>query len=277
MTFRAVTDGGYRLDAMSASPDSPSPPPAEAADGSVARPRVQSAARTVAILLAVAQSETGLTAKEISTQVGIGRQTAYHLLHTLSETGMLTRSDRNHYLLGLRVGTLAKGFERQLSPPEHLTPLVRALAQVTGETSYAAGWKDNEIANLAVVRGTNPVQAAEVPQGYVGSAHARASGKLLLAFADRGFRDAYLDEHPLVPVGPRTLTDRKTFDDELLAVHEQGYALDDEEFAPGLACLAVPLDAGHSPFVLAVSAPRERLLERREHYLAEMRKLAHSI
>lgn len=263
------------MGAMPRPPDSPQP--AEAADGSVARPRVQSAARTVAILLAVAQSETGLTAKEISTEVGIGRQTAYHLLHTLSETGMLTRSDRNRYLLGLRVGTLAKGFERQLSPPEHLTPLVRALAQCTGETSYAAGWKDNEIANLAVVRGTNPVQAAEVPQGYVGRAHARASGKLLLAFADRGFRDAYLDEHPLVPVGPRTLTDRKSFDAELVSVREQGYALDDEEFAPGLACLAVPLDAGHSPFVLAVSAPRERLLERREHYLAEMRKLAHSI
>src|SRR5690242_11264629 len=110
-----------------------------------ARPRVQSAARAVGILVEIAKSDNGLTTKEISERVGIGRQATYHLLHTLVETGMLTRADRSHYVLGLRVGTLAEGFARQLEPSEHLAPMVRDLAQRSGETSYASGWWADEI------------------------------------------------------------------------------------------------------------------------------------
>lgn len=238
------------------------------------RPRVQSAARAVEILVAVSQSENGLTTREISERLAMGRQAVYHLLHTLVGAGMLTRDDRNRYLLGLRVGTLAEGFARQLAPSEHLAPIVRALAQETGETAYAAGWWSGEIMTLAVARGTNPVQAAEVPQGYVGNAHARASGKLLLAFATPAVRDAYLDAHPLNRVTTRATTSRRALEAELEAIRARGHALDEEEFAPGLCCVAVPFDGGHSPFVLALSAPSERFARERERYLEIMLRTA---
>lgn len=238
-----------------------------------ARPRVQSAARAVRILLAIAQSDSGLTTREISETVGLGRQAVYHLLHTLLATGMLARDDRNRYFLGLRVGTLAAGFSRQLAPSEHLGPLVRALALETGETAYAAGWWSGEIMTLAVARGTSPVQAAEVPQGYVGDGHARASGKLLLAFAEEATREAYLAAHPLRAVAPNAVTTRTALDRELAAIRERGHAIDDEEFVPGLCCMAVPFDAGRSPFVLALSAPSDRFARERDRYLATMRRL----
>src|SRR5256885_812894 len=107
------------------------------ADTEAPRPRVQSVARAIGILLAIAQSENGLTTKEISERVKIGRHATYHLLHTLTSTGMVTRDDRNRHVLGLRVGTLAEGFTRQLAPSEHLAPMVRALAQETSEACYA--------------------------------------------------------------------------------------------------------------------------------------------
>src|SRR5687768_16068852 len=106
-------------------------------DAAESRPRVQSAARAIAILLAIGRSDTGLSANEISEQVGIGRQATYHLLHTLVGAGVVTRDDRNRHLLGLRVGVLVQGFERQLAPSEHLGPVVRQLAYETGETAYA--------------------------------------------------------------------------------------------------------------------------------------------
>jgi DNA-binding IclR family transcriptional regulator len=62
------------------------------------RPRVQSAARTINILLEVAQSEKGLTTKEISERTGIGRQATYHLVHTLLEARMLTRTGGRRYV-----------------------------------------------------------------------------------------------------------------------------------------------------------------------------------
>lgn len=238
------------------------------------RPRVQSAARTIAILLEVAQSEIGLTTKEISERVGIGRQATYHLLHTLVEAGMLTRAEGRRYLLGLRVGTLAEGFGRQLAPSEHLAPIVREMARDTGETAYATGWWSNEITVLTVARGTNPVRAAEVSQGHIGHAHARASGKLLLAFAAPATRLNYLESHERPKLTPHTKTDLTELEEEFEKIRAQGYAEDAEEFAAGLCCLAVPLSEAPSSFALSVSAPRERFLEERDRYLADMLRIA---
>lgn len=238
------------------------------------RPRVQSAARAVGILIEVAKSDNGLTTKEISERVGIGRQATYHLLHTLVGAGMLTRADRSRYVLGLRVGTLAEGFARQLAPSEHLAPIVRELAQRSGETSYASGWWADEITILAVSRGSNPVHAAEASQGHAGDAHARASGKALLAFAAPDVRRRYLDSHPIRQVTPKTKTDRAEIEAELDTIREQGFAEDHEEFAPGLCCIAMPFDQGRSPFALSISAPSGRFAAHREDYLAQLRAAA---
>jgi IclR family acetate operon transcriptional repressor len=223
--------------------------------------------------VAIAQSGAGLTTREISERVGIGRQATYHLLHTLTSTGMVRRDDHNRYVLGFRVGTLAESFNRQLAPSEHLAPIVRALAAETSETSYASGWWSGEILAFTVVRGTNPLQV-EVPQGYVGNAHARASGKLLLATASPVVRDGYLSTHKLKALTSNTITTRKALDRELEEIRDRGYAVDDEELAPGLRCLAVPFDEGYSPFVLALGGPRDRILEHEDEYLAAMRRLA---
>jgi DNA-binding IclR family transcriptional regulator len=235
---------------------------------------VQSAARAVGILVEVAKSDNGLTTKEISERVGIGRQATYHLLHTLVGTGMLTRAGRSRYVLGLRVGTLAEGFARQLAPSEHLAPIVRELAQRSGETSYASGWWADEITILSVSRGSNPVHAAEASQGHIGDAHARASGKALLAFATPEVRRRYLDSHPIRQVTPKTKTDRAEIEAELDTIREQGFAEDHEEFATGLSCIALPLEEGRSPFALSISAPSERFAAMRDDYLMQLRSAA---
>lgn len=238
------------------------------------RPRVQSAARVVAILLAVAQSENGLSATEISDRVKIGRQATYHLLHTLSATGMVMRDARRRYVLGLRVATLAEGFARQLVPSAHLTPLVRSLANETGEAAYVAGWWSGEIMALTFARGTNPVQAVEVPRRYVGNAHARASGKLLLAYASAATREAYLQAHRLAKVTPNTITSRSALEREFETIRRQGYATDLEEFSTGLCCLAVPVDGELSPFAFGLSIPKDRFEAVRDSYLAAMQRAA---
>src|SRR3954452_18711340 len=105
-------------------------------DAGVRRPRVQSVARAAAILRVVATSEKGVTAPEIARAVGLSRPTAYHLLHTLRDEGLLLRGGHREYRLGFAVGTLAQAFARQLAPPELLLPFLRALAALTGETAY---------------------------------------------------------------------------------------------------------------------------------------------
>jgi DNA-binding IclR family transcriptional regulator len=237
-------------------------------------PRVQSVDRAVRILFAVAQSKDGLKAAEVVSATGLPRQACYHILHTLVGAGVLTRSGPGKYVLGLRVGTLIEGFRRQLAPPEHLAPVVRRIAEETGETAYASGWWNGEIVTLVSARGTNSVQAIEVSHGTYSDAHARASGKLLLAYSSPQVQTDYLTTHRLGARTRNTITTLPKLYEEFEQVRRQGYATDLEEFSPGLCCLAVGLGGGAQPYALTMSAPTERFRERFDIYLATMRRIA---
>ena len=229
--------------------------------------RINSVGRGINILLAIARSSDGLSASELSTQLGIGRQTTYHLLHTLSAVGMVKKSDNKKYILGLGIGELARGFERQFSVPGHLQTAVEGLAQHSGETTYSAGWWHGEIVTLSVARGTQVVRVSDVPQGQYEHAHARATGKLLLAMAPSRQLLAHLSTHPLTKLTDQTIVDLIEFQDELARIRSQGFAVDKGEFAKNVSCLAVPMGGKDAPFALALSAPAERFAENFDQYL----------
>jgi IclR family acetate operon transcriptional repressor len=238
------------------------------------KPRIQSADRTISILLAVAQSSNGLRAKEIMKQVGLSRQVTYHLIHTMLGTGIIRKNESNHYVLGLAAVSIAEGFHRQLAPPEQLAAKVRSIVAATGETAHAGGWVDGEIVALATAGGHAPVAAAKIPQGYSGFAHARAAGKLLLALVDPAQREAYLARHPLEPRTSHTITDPEKLEKEFEEIRLRRYALDNEEFYEGLRCMAVPVEGMGGRFVLGISVPKERFEKRFERYLAALQSAA---
>jgi IclR family acetate operon transcriptional repressor len=237
------------------------------------KPRIQSIGRGFAVLFAIARSERGLKAKDIVTDLGLDRQTAYHILQSLTSIGVIIRSADNRYVLGLKIAELIESFPRHLAPPERLAPLVRALAQETGETSYAVGWVQNEIVALTAVRGTKSVTAVDVPQGYANNAHARASGKLLLALADPQQVTEYLKTHELKKLTPKTITKRSALEKEFNTIRAARVSVEREEFAVGLCCLAMPIGDLGSTYVLAMSVPSERFSTNFERYKAAMRRV----
>lgn len=238
------------------------------ADGDGAQqPRIQSVARAAQILSAVAASDHGLSAREIAEQVGLRLPTTYHLLHTLSAVGLLRReASTSRYVIGFAVGALASGLERQVSMPEQLHRCVREVAAQTGEAVYGSGWSDGEIVVFARAAGTQPVSVAEVPLGLAAHAHARASGKLLLALASEEERARYLERHPPTPRTRNTLS-RRALLRQLAEVRERGYAVEEEEFAEGICCVAAPYTIGAQTFGVVISAPAERFRARFDSYL----------
>jgi IclR family acetate operon transcriptional repressor len=239
-----------------------------------AKPRIQSVARAVDVIMSVAQSERGLTSKELTERLQVSRQGTYHLIHTLVSAGLLTRSEDDRYVLGLRVGTLASAFERQISVSEQLAPHVRSLARESGETAYAAGWRHGEIVILTVARGTNAVQAVELTPGTARDAHARASGKLLLSRLSNEDLVDYLRYHPMRRRTRTTITNRRELNEDIRKITEQGFSVDREEYAEGLCCIAMPYDGEASPFVVGLSIPTSRFSDDDvPQYLALVRSL----
>lgn len=239
------------------------------------KPRVQTAARTVQILKYVAQQGGGgVSAKQISDDLSIPRQVVYHLIHTLVETDMLRKIGGSSYALGFGVASIADGFKRQLTAPGMMAELAEQAAKTTGETAYIVGWIDGEIVVMATATGTAPIRAGEIAQGTTGDAHARASGKMLLSMVHPSERDLYLSKHELRKRTQNTILDVDVFKRELAQTRERGFAFENEEYAPGLSCLAVPIGKIPSQMVLGLSAPSERFNDNLDRYVDRLKDIA---
>jgi IclR family acetate operon transcriptional repressor len=232
------------------------------------KPRIQSACRTISILLAVANSPNGLKAKDIMQKLGLSRQVAYHLIHTMHGTGIIRKDERNRYVLGLAAISIAEGFGRQLSAPQFLSQRVASVVAATGETAYAVGWVGDEIVALTSAPGSSPVGATQIPLGSSVDAHAWAAGKVLLAFVDNAQCESFLANHPFQARTKNTLVDHDAFMENLEGIRNRGYAIDNEEFAEGLKCVAVPMEGLGSKYSLGISVPKYRFDENFEQYLS---------
>lgn len=238
-------------------------------------PRIQSVERASRLLLWIAAQHDGATASDAARAAGLALPTTYHLLSTLVAVGLLAKDSRRRYALGPRAAVIAEAHQRGDRVPEYLLAPLRALAAETGETAYVAGWRGTEIRAWASVGGTSALRVAEVQSGPYRDAHARATGKLLLALASDEVRSAYLAVNPLQRITERTICDPAALERELASIRERGIATDEEEFIPGVSCVAAPLvEDGVVVAAYTVSAPTERFRRRQQPLVAAVRAAA---
>jgi DNA-binding IclR family transcriptional regulator len=225
--------------------------------------RIRSAKRACQLLLLVGRRPRGVTAAEAAAELGLSVTTAYHLLATLADEQLLVRSSQRRFVLGPRVGVLADAFMRDGVPPEYLWVPLQRLAEETQETAYLTAWQGGEIRALASLEGANAVRVVGVEPGPYRLPHARATGKLLLAFARPALRRTILGDAPLEAVTERTIVDRAALEVELAEIRERGWSDDHGEYADGVSCVAAPVvfdDVVIAAFT--VSAPTGRFARR---------------
>jgi DNA-binding IclR family transcriptional regulator len=167
----------------------------------------------------------------------------------------------------MRVGTLAESFNRQLAPDEALQASVRRVVDLTGEAAYLVARQGTDVVLLTAVSARHAVSVTLPPLGVLSHAHARASGKVALAFAPEHVRSEYLRTHDFTPLTPNTTVDPEQIQSEWAQVRREGFAMNIEELAIGMCAIAAPLDGGMSPFAISMSAPRDRFDANRDRYL----------
>lgn len=200
-----------------------------------------------------------MTPKELAQEIDTPLPTTYHLLKTLVDLGALVKLEREGYRLGPAIGALSDSYLEQGEPLRILEPAVRDLAKITGETTYMTAWRSGKIEVVVTVSSSRPVRVAPLGHGSQSYAHARASGKVMLAFARPSLREEYLYNNPLEKITPVTIDNSEILEGELREIVKRGYATDLEEYAPDVSCLSVPvLASGHLIAALTVSAPTIR-------------------
>ena len=224
------------------------------------RTQIQSVHRAATVLELVA-GNGGMRASQIARRLDVPLPTVFHLLSTLTDVGLLDKLDDRRYQLGPMTGLLAEAYAAQVSAPEHLHARLQEMAERTGETAYLSVWRRGDATLLSIVEGRRAVRVSGLHLGYSGATHARASGKVLLTFSGPTALDEYLEHHQL--------TNPSTTPKALRAVIERtrrdGYAVDEEEFAEGVSCVAAPITDGR--MAMGISAPSERFRENREELI----------
>lgn len=232
-------------------------------------------ARASRLLMRVAGAPAGLTTTEAATAVGLPVPTAHHLLATLCDEGLLARGERRRFVLGPAAAAIAAAYTQAEAVPDWLLQPLRELVREQRETAYLSAWRSNEIRVLASLESGAAVRVAGAETGPYRHAHARATGKLLLAFADPQQRAAVLGEGPLDARTAHTIVDREALAAELEEIRERGWAVDREEHDEGVCCVSAP--AIVNDLVVAaftVSVPVHNFDRRRADLVAAVRSAA---
>jgi len=238
------------------------------ASGSSPRRSVASVARALALLDALAASETGLGVNELARRIGVNASTASRLLGTLQDAGVVERAEGGPYRLGLKLLTLSDRVLAQLDVRQLARPLLARLVGETGETATLSLPGEGEAITVDFV----PSPSSVVSMARVGRpsiSHATAVGKVMLAFANTDTdtdTDAVSDPRagiarPLSAYTERTITDPAKLAKELAAVRERGWAEAVGERERDLGALAAPVlgRGGKLAAILGLQGPAARL------------------
>jgi DNA-binding IclR family transcriptional regulator len=220
---------------------------------------VKSADRVMAVLDLVAESGS-LSFGEIATRLALPKSSAHALLQTMHARGYLAFDEESKaYRLGTRIWELANVHHGIEDLRTVIKPLMDALVERTGETVQLAILEGIEAVYLEQSQSPHPMKLTS-RAGVRLPAHTSAIGKALLASLEPAEAERRLDGAALVRLTDNTIGDVPRLLEELERVRRQGYSLDNEEFAIGLRCVAMPvLDAqGKTIAAMSVSMPTPR-------------------
>ena len=130
--------------------------------------------------------------------------------------------------------------------------MLERLARETGETINLGSWLNGGAFYLAKADGGRNLRLRTSPGDRL-PLHCTAVGKAILAKLDPEFLEEFLRQAPFPRLSPATIIEATAFRDEIVQVRNMGYAIDREEYEPGLVCVAVPIEIPVYGFLGAVS------------------------
>jgi IclR family acetate operon transcriptional repressor len=217
--------------------------------------------RLFALLELIASKDAFVSLQGLVDETGLPKPTLHRMLQQLEGAGLLIRqADGRHYGTGARLRRLAENLLLNATQHGARHGVLRDLAEELGESCNVTALSGNEIVYLDRFETTEPLRFHLHPGSRV-PVHCSASGKMILSQMSPAQRRKLLAHTRLQQHTANTIVDLETLEEELAQVHRDGFAIDNEEFLPGLVCIAVlvPNTHGRSNLCVAAQAPVVRL------------------
>lgn len=225
--------------------------------------QVQSLTRALAILETLAETTYGMSLSDVAQVVGLAPSTAHRLLTTL-ESRRFVRflASDGLWQVGVQSFVVGQAFRRSRDVIALARPQMRQLMEATGETANLYIEEGGEAVCMAQVESRQMMRAIARPGGRV-KLHCSGAGKAMLAHLPADAMAKILQAHGLPRTTDKTLDTPQRLKVDLERVRARGFAIDDEEHAVGLRCVAsTVLDEEGQPLAaLSVSGPSARIDE----------------
>jgi IclR family transcriptional regulator, pca regulon regulatory protein len=203
---------------------------------------VEALARGLDVLRSFDARRPAMTLTEVAAATDLARPTARRLLLTLEELGYI-RVDGNQFTLTPRVLELGMSYVGSLGLWDLARPHLQALVAATGESSSMAQLDGSDIVYVARVS-VPKIIALRVEIGTRFPALQTSQGKVLLAALDGDALAVTLAQPSRAGLPEFLPRSRESVDQELREIRARGWALADEELAPGIRSVAVPVRDG---------------------------------
>lgn len=206
----------------------------------------------------IRESPQPVSLQQVQASIGLGKASAFRLLHTLEALHHISKSP--------------DGLYSSPSPAQHQftsralhqmlrlgPPLIERLAMEFRETASIAAMLDNHIEVLAVAESPQLIRMVNTP-GRILPPNASSLGKVITAFQPQELAEKLLRSYGSYAFTTHTITDEIALRCEFERIRKRGFAEDREESTTGARCFAAPIlrSNGFAAGAVSLSMPTMR-------------------
>jgi DNA-binding IclR family transcriptional regulator len=222
---------------------------------------IQVLERAFSIMDVLLSAGEPLSLEAIMKRTGMAKSTAFRIISNLVRHDYLCETGTG-YWLGLKMISFGQAVERNLDVRVIAAPYLAALRDRTNETVYLATLtNDWQVLYLDKCESRQPVGVMLHSPGMTIETYCTGLGKTLLAHRPEAEVRRWLQTQELTQRTPNTITDPEAFLEELEAIRQRGYGIDNGERSLSIRCVAVPIWNAQSKVIagISVAGPTERM------------------
>jgi IclR family acetate operon transcriptional repressor len=220
--------------------------------GSKGREQVTSVERALSILELLASKHQGLSTSEISRFTRLPKSSTSYLLRTLVGRGYVHRdTETGQHTLGVRILSLGGQAMQGMALREVALPHLRHLVERTRLGAHLAILDHGDAVYIERLESPGFIKM-DIWNGRRVAPQATAIGKALICHMEKQEVQEIIARHKVTPASAKTIMNLPRLLTELGATRRRGYAIDDEEHAVGVRCVAAPVFAASGEIVAAI-------------------------
>jgi IclR family transcriptional regulator, acetate operon repressor len=203
------------------------------------------------------------TPGEASRANGLSRSATYRIISLLRDRGYLEPVlSTDAFRLGVKAVEIGSAALNRIELVTCAEPFLRDAAEAASETSFLAVFDEPDMVYVARSEGASYAMQLSARLGARRPVHATGLGKAFLSGLPANEAQRLITQLDFKPLTPNTITDPNQMLKELEAIRRRGYAIDNVENEPGVACFAAPVFDQQRRAVAAISlaGPAERIL-----------------